>query len=67
LTRIRTIWGVSVDNIKDSFGAVKAIYFQQNIEKYIAQGLVKQQSGIYTLTENGMFVSDDIMANLMFI
>jgi oxygen-independent coproporphyrinogen-3 oxidase len=67
LTRIRTIWGVSIDQLKTGFGTEKAIYFQQNIEKYIASDLVKQQSGIYTLTENGMFVSDEIMANLMFI
>jgi len=67
LTRIRTIWGISADDIKTGFGAEKAAWFQQNIEKYIALGLVKQQSGIYTLTEKGWFVSDDIMANLMFI
>jgi len=67
LTRIRTIWGVSADDIKKGFGAEKSAWFQQNIEKYIALGLVKQQSGIYTLTEKGWFVSDDIMANLMFI
>ena len=67
LTRIRTIWGVSTEHIKTTFGTERAFYFQQNIEKYIASDLVKQQSGIYTLTENGMFVSDEIMANLMFI
>ncbi|MDO8953204.1 MAG: radical SAM family heme chaperone HemW [Draconibacterium sp.] len=67
LTRIRTIWGVSIDDIKTGFGTEKAFYFQQNIEKHIASDLVKQQSGIYTLTEKGMFVSDEIMANLMFI
>jgi oxygen-independent coproporphyrinogen-3 oxidase len=67
LTRIRTIWGVSIEQLKTGFGTEKAIYFQHNIEKYIALDLVKQQSGIYTLTENGMFVSDEIMANLMFI
>jgi len=67
LTRIRTIWGVSIEQLKTEFGTERAIYFQQNIEKYIASDLVKQQSGIYTLTENGMFVSDEIMANLMFI
>ena len=67
LTRIRTVWGVSIDDIKTGFGTEKAIYFQQNIKKYIASDLVKQQSGIYTLTEKGMFVSDEIMANLMFI
>lgn len=67
LTRLRTIWGVSAGDLENSFGAAKATWFQQNIGKYITSGLVKQQSGIYTLTENGMFVSDEIMANLMFI
>ena len=67
LTRIRTIWGVLIEDIITGFGIEKAIYFQQNIEKYITSDLVKQQSGIYTLTEKGMFVSDEIMANLMFI
>lgn len=67
LTRIRTIWGVSINEIKTGFGTEKVIYFQQNIEKYITSDLVKLQSGIYTLTEKGMFVSDEIMTNLMFI
>ncbi|HSO88260.1 MAG TPA: radical SAM family heme chaperone HemW [Draconibacterium sp.] len=67
LTRIRTVWGVSTDEIKAGFGIEKSIWFQQNIQKYITTGLVKQQSEIYTLTENGMFVSDEIMTNLMFI
>jgi len=67
LTRLRTIWGVSAGDLENSFGSAKGTWFQQNIGKYITSGLVKQQDGIYTLTENGMFVSDEIMANLMFI
>jgi oxygen-independent coproporphyrinogen III oxidase len=67
LTRIRTIWGVSADELKTRFGTEKATWFLKSIEKYGATGLVKQQNNIYTLTEKGLFVSDDIMANLMFI
>lgn len=67
LTRIRTKWGVSADETKKVFGNDKADWFQKNIEKYTRAGMVKEQSGIFTLTEKGMFVSDDIMANLMFI
>lgn len=67
ITRIRTKWGVSTDEIKSVFGTEKADWFQKNIEKYISLKLVKQQNTIFTLTEKGMFVSDDIMANLMFI
>lgn len=67
LTRIRTKWGVSTDEIKSVFGTEKAEWFQKNIEKYIRLKMVNQQNTIFTLTEKGMFVSDDIMANLMFI
>jgi oxygen-independent coproporphyrinogen-3 oxidase len=67
LTRIRTIWGVSIDDLKEDFGDDKVCYFRNNIQRYINTGLVKQNSGTYKLTEKGMFVSDEIMANLMFI
>lgn len=67
LTRIRTIWGVSIEELKEKFGNDKAIYFCDNVDRYISTGLVTQHKGIYNLTEKGMFVSDDIMVNLMFI
>ena len=67
LTGIRTIWGVSIQDIKKNFGENKAKYFQDNIQKYLQNKMVIQRGDIYTLTENGMFVSDEIMANLMYI
>jgi len=67
ITRIRTKWGVSIDEIKTVFGTEKADWFQKNIKKFISLKLVKQQNTIFTLTEKGMFISDNIMANLMFI
>ena len=67
LTRIRTIWGVSIYELEEFFGTEKSNYFRINIEKYVNSGLVKLNNGIYNLTEKGMFVSDEIMSNLMFI
>ncbi len=67
LTRIRTIWGVSDKELERLFGSEKSTYFRKNIDKYIITYLVKLDNGIYNLTEKGMFVSDEIMANLMFI
>ncbi len=67
LTRIRTIWGISAKELEQLFGSEKSTYFSKNIHKYINSGLVKLENGIYKLTEKGMFVSDEIMANLMFI
>lgn len=67
LTRIRTIWGVSIDELTEDFGTEKASYFRDIIQKYINTEMVELNKGIYKLTEKGMFVSDEIMANLMFI
>lgn len=67
LTRIRTMWGISRDELERNFGTEKRIYFQKNIEKYIKSGLAIQENNIYNLTVKGLFVSDEIMANLMYI
>ena len=67
LTRIRTIWGVSKKEIKGNFGEKKAIYFQNNIQKYLDTDLVLQDNGVFTLSKKGMFISDKIMADLMII
>ena len=67
LTRIRTIWGVSIDFIRNNFGEEKAAHFQKNIKKYKSSNLVIQKNGIFTLSKKGLFISDEIMANLMII
>lgn len=67
LTRIRTIWGVSEVDLKNNFGEEKTDHFKINMEKYIQSNLVFRQNEIFTLTKKGMFVSDEIMANLMII
>jgi len=67
LTRIRTIWGISSIDLQQRFGSEKRNYFQNIIEKYIKSGLATQENEIYRLTKKGLFISDEIMANLMFI
>ncbi len=67
LTGIRTKWGVSAAEIQNRFGPKKAAYFQQNMEKYLDRKLAVKTGEIYTLTQQGWFVSDEITANLMFI
>ena len=67
LTRIRTKWGVSINFIKKEFGTKKATHFIKNIEKYEKSEFVIQQNGIFILSNDGLFISDEIMANLMII
>lgn len=67
LTNIRTKWGVSLETIGERFGKNQIDYFSREIKKYIQNKQVNGHNGVFTLTRKGLFVSDDIMANLMII
>ena len=67
LTRIRTKWGVSVREINEKFGVEKARYFQKQIKSHIQKKKAVLNDGIINLTQEGLFVSDDIMADLIII
>lgn len=67
LTRIRTKWGVSKVEIKERFGDEKESYFSTQIAKYDASGLLHLQNNTITLTREGLFVSDEIMTDLIII
>ncbi|NQU53372.1 MAG: radical SAM family heme chaperone HemW [Bacteroidetes bacterium] len=67
LTRIRTIWGVSINYIQSNFGEEKATHFLKNIEKYKGTELLIHKNDIFTLSRKGLFISDEIMADLMII
>jgi len=67
LTRLRTKWGVSLSFIEEYFGKERARYFLKNMLSYIQTGKVNQQNNVFTLSREGVFVSDDILTNLMII
>jgi len=67
LTRLRTKWGVSLSFIEEHFGKERVSYFLKNMQSYIQTGKVIQQNNVFTLSREGVFVSDDILTNLMII
>ncbi len=67
LTRIRTVWGISLNEIENYFGNEKKRYFLQTISQYKNSGFIIRKNNIFTLSKKGLFVSDEIMANLMII
>ena len=67
LTRLRTKWGVSLSFIEENFGNGQAKYFLKNILIYKQNGKIYQTNDVFTLSREGVFVSDDILANLMII
>lgn len=67
ITRLRTKWGVSSRFIGQQFGKDKKRQFLQDIGKYVDSGKIIQQDDTFQFSREGLFVSDDIMANLVII
>lgn len=67
LTSLRTIWGLDMNMLERSFGKIYLDYCMKNAMPHIERGTLSLQDGIIKLTENGIFVSDDIMSDLMYV
>ena len=67
ITGIRTKWGISPEYAKQNFGEQKVNLLEQRIQKYIQAGKVKFEDGNYILSREGLFISDNIMADLIII
>lgn len=67
LTRMRTMWGISLSELEDRFGATMVSYCMRNAEKYIRQETVLKDEDTLKLTHKGIFISDGIMSDLMWV
>ena len=67
MTRLRTMWGISLPHLRDTFGPRRLAHFLRHATPYIASGrLVRLHDPADTirLTEEAFFVSDGIIADL---
>lgn len=67
LTRLRTSDGIPVEWIKENFNNALYEYMMQNAEKQIKNGLLKENNKNLSLTEKGIFVSDAVIRELIYI
>jgi len=65
LTSLRTMWGIDMKEVQSAFGMASCIRLEKGCEKYIRSGHMKKDGNVYTLTEEGYFISDAIIRNLM--
>ncbi|MDL2322422.1 radical SAM family heme chaperone HemW [Bacteroidales bacterium OttesenSCG-928-A17] len=65
LTRLRTKKGVSPEELKALFGDEKLFGFRRKADKYLEKELLRRVGENYTLSRNGLFISDGIMSDLM--
>lgn len=67
LTGLRTIWGVNLHELKNTFGEKYYDYCRKNAQKFIEEHLLKTENQSLKLTREGIFISDGIMSELMWV
>ena len=67
ITAIRTCWGMSLDKLKTDFGTRLHDYCLRMARTHIEQGTLQITDGTLRLTEQGIFVSDGIMSDMLWV
>ena len=65
ITRLRTKWGVSLDELTKEFGEAQKTLFLEQSNPYIRIKKLKYEGGNVKLSLEGMFVSDGIIRDLL--
>lgn len=67
LTGLRTMWGLNLSELNIRFGDDLYRYCMQNAQKYLDNHLLKAEGDRLILTRDGIFISDGIMSDLMWV
>ncbi len=65
VTRLRTRWGVSLQDLLAEFGVHLHDYCMRMARRHIGQGLLSIDHGTLRLTQKGVFLSDGIICDLL--
>jgi len=67
ITSLRTVWGISEDVLRSDFGEKYLFIFKKGIKSYLRSGKVITNNGNYNLTTDGLFISNMIMEDLLYV
>jgi oxygen-independent coproporphyrinogen-3 oxidase len=67
LTNLRTRWGVSLITMNEQFGDKAVENFMRTAQIFISSKKLVQKNDIYTLTTEGLFISDNIISEFIII
>ena len=67
LTRLRTAKGIPLEWMKENFSARLNSYMRHIADKEIVLGNLKEEDGHLSLTEKGIFISDAVIREFIFI
>ncbi len=64
MTRMRTRWGCTENEILEKFGKEILVHFRKNISNYVSNGWIKKDLEIFKLTNTGKLHADLIASEL---
>ena len=67
ITSIRTCWGMSLAHLQTTYGEKLHQYCLQMAKPHLEQGVLEISEGVLRLTQAGIFISDGIMSDLLFV
>ena len=67
MTRLRTMWGISLTEVEQQFGKNYRDYLEEQSLQHIKDRLVEQEGDKLHITEKGKFLSDGIAADLFLV
>lgn len=67
MTRLRTMWGISPDEVEEKFGLKHKKYLMEQAIPYLEKELMIMKNGNLHISEKGKFLGDGISSDLFFI
>ena len=67
ITTIRTAWGMPLERLKTEFGDELYDYCLKMAKPHISQGTLEIDNDTLKLTQNGIFISDGIMSDMLWV
>ena len=67
ITSIRTCWGMSLSQLRLTFGKELYDYCLRMAKPHLEQGVLEIKEDTLKLTKEGIFISDGIMSDLLFV
>ena len=67
ITTIRTHWGMSLSQLRSTYGKELYRYCLRMAKPHLEQGVLEIKEDTLKLTKEGIFISDGIMSDLLFV
>ena len=67
ITSIRTCWGMSLSHLRSEYGEELYRYCLRMAKSHLEQGVLEIEEDTLRLTQEGIFISDGIMSDLLFV